>query len=148
MPDVLRDMNVSRGVSRELVVRARMLLLLGALCASIGAAAAGQQVPPAGTTPAAGEQPPGGARGGGGGRGNAAATLFASTCAPCHGTDLAGGRAPTLFSERLLASNDDDALVAKIRDGVPNTAMVPFKGTLDEQQIQAVADYVSSVAGK
>ena len=146
MPDVLRDMNVSRGVSRELVVRAPMILLLGALCASIGAAAAGQQVPPAGTTPAAGQQPPGGARGGGGGRGNAAATLFASTCAPCHGTDLAGGRAPTLFSERLLASNDDDALVAKIRDGVPNTAMVPFKGTLDDQQIWQLVAYIRTQA--
>ena len=27
-------------------------------------------------------------------------------------------------------------------------AMPPFKGKLDDQQIQAVADYVSSVAGK
>ena len=146
MPDVLRDMNVPRGVSRELVVRAPMILLLGALCASIGAGAAGQQVPPAGTTPAVGQQPPEGARGGGGGRGNAAATLFASTCAPCHGTDLAGGRAPTLFSERLLASNDDDALVAKIRDGVPNTAMVPFKGTLDDQQIWQLVAYIRTQA--
>ena len=35
----------------------------------------------------------------------------------------------------MLASNDDDSLVAKIRDGVPNTAMLLFKGTLDDQQI-------------
>ena len=81
-----------------------------------------------------------------GGRGNAAASLFATNCAPCHGTDLAGGRAPTLFSERLLASNDDDALVAKIRDGVPNTAMVPFKGTLDDQQIWQLVAYIRTTA--
>jgi glucose/arabinose dehydrogenase len=100
-----------------------------------------------GRSPAAGQQPPGGARAGGpGGRGNATATLFASTCAPCHGTDLAGGRAPSLFSERLLASNDDDALVAKIRDGVPNTAMAPFKGTLDEQQIWQLVAYIRTQA--
>jgi aldose sugar dehydrogenase len=117
-----------------------MVVLLGALCANIGAAPAGQEPPPA-----AGQQPPAGARGGGG-RGNAAATLFASTCAPCHGTDLAGGRAPTLFSERLLASNDDDTLAAKIRDGVPNTAMQPFKGTLDDQQIWQLVAYIRTTA--
>ena len=69
--------------------------------------------------------------GGGGGRGNAAATLFTDDCAPCHGTDLAGGRAPSLFAERFLSTNDDDTIFAKISDGVPNTAMVPFKDTLD-----------------
>ena len=107
-------------------------------------ASGGSQPPPAGATPPAGQQPPGGGRAGG--RGNAAATLFATTCAPCHGTDLAGGRAPTLFSERLLASNDDETLVAKIRDGVPNTAMVPFKGTLDDQQIWQLVAYIRTTA--
>ena len=102
-----------------------LAVLLGAVSAGTGAALQ-QQPPPAGTPPAEGQQPPGGGRAGGqaGGRGNAAATLFTSTCAPCHGTDLAGGRAPTLFSERLLTSNDDETLAAKIRDGVPNTAMI------------------------
>jgi aldose sugar dehydrogenase len=149
-------MDVSRGFSRELLVRGPIVLLLGALCTSIGAAPAAQQQPPAvspppagqpppaGSTPQAGQQPPAGGRAGG--RGNAAASLFATSCAPCHGTDLAGGRAPTLFSERLLASNDDDSLVAKIRDGVPNTAMVPFKGTLDDQQIWQLVAYLRTTA--
>jgi mono/diheme cytochrome c family protein len=119
-----------------------MVLLLGSLCLNLGAAPAGQQPPPA--APAAGQQPPEGARGGG--RGNAMATLFANTCAPCHGTDLAGGRAPTLFSERLLASSDDEALAAKIRDGVPKTEMQPFKGTLDEQQIWQLVAYIRTQA--
>ena len=119
-----------------------MVLLLGSLCLNLGAAPAGQQPPPA--SPAAGQQPPEGARGGG--RGNAMATLFASTCAPCHGTDLAGGRAPSLFSERLLASSDDEALAAKIRDGVPKTEMQPFKGTLDEQQIWQLVAYIRTQA--
>ena len=130
-----------------------MALLLGAMCLTIAATPAGQQQPPAGTAPAAGQQPPAagqqppaGARGGGGGRGNPAAALFASTCAPCHGTDLAGARAPTLFSERLLTSNDDEMLAAKIRDGVPNTAMQPFKGTLDDQQIWQLVAYIRTAA--
>ena len=140
-------MHVPQGFTRQLPVRGPIVLLLGALCGTIGAAPAGQQQqtpPPAGSTPAAGQPPPGGARGGG--RGNAMASLFATTCAPCHGTDLAGGRAPTLFSERLLASNDDDSLAAKIRDGVPNTAMVPFKSTLDEQQIWQLVAYIRTTA--
>ena len=122
-------------------------VLLGAVSAGTGAALQ-QQPPPAGTPPAEGQQPPGGGRAGGqaGGRGNAAATLFTSTCAPCHGTDLAGGRAPTLFSERLLTSNDDETLAAKIRDGVPNTAMQPFKGTLDDQQIWQLVAYIRTAA--
>lgn len=74
------------------------------------------------------------------------ATLFTSTCAPCHGTDLAGGRAPSLFSERLLAASDDEALAAKIRDGVPKTEMQPFKGTLDEQQIWQLVAYIRTQA--
>ena len=124
--------------------------------ANIGAASA-QQPPPAATppaaqqppaaTPPAGQQPPAGGRaGGGGGRGNPTASLFATTCAPCHGTDLAGGRAPSLFAERLLASNDDNTLAAKIRDGVPNTAMVAFKGTLDDQQIWQIVAYLRTEA--
>jgi glucose/arabinose dehydrogenase len=136
-------MHVPQSFTRQLPVRGPIVLLLGALCVTIGAAPAGQQQQ---TPPPAGQQPPGGARGGGGGRGNAMASLFATTCAPCHGTDLAGGRAPTLFSERLLASNDDDSLAAKIRDGVPNTAMVPFKGTLDEQQIWQLVAYIRTTA--
>jgi aldose sugar dehydrogenase len=120
-----------------------MVVLLGVLCV----AQAGQQPPPADPAPAAGQQPPAGRAGGpGGGRGNAAATLFTATCAPCHGTDLAAGRAPTLFSERLLTSNDDETLAAKIRDGVPNTAMQPFKGTLDDQQIWQLVAYIRTTA--
>jgi glucose/arabinose dehydrogenase len=135
-------MHVPQVFTRQFPIRGPIVLLLGALCVTIGAAPAGQQQTP----PPAGQQPPGGARGGGGGRGNAMASLFATTCAPCHGTDLAGGRAPTLFSERLLASNDDDSLAAKIRDGVPNTAMVPFKGTLDEPQIWQLVAYIRTTA--
>jgi len=130
-------MKASRGFS-ELVSRGPVVILLGALCATIVSAVAGQQQPPVE------QQPPAGARGGG--RGNLMATLFTSTCAPCHGTDLAGGRAPSLFSERLLASSDDEALAAKIRDGVPKTEMQPFKGTLDEQQIWQLVAFIRTQA--
>jgi glucose/arabinose dehydrogenase len=148
-------MNVSRGLTSKLLVCSAMVLLLGEVYVKIGASAqqppaaaatAPGQQPPAIPAPA-GQQPPGAGRaGGGGGRGNATASLFVATCAPCHGTDLAGGRAPSLFAERLLASNDDDTLATKIRDGVPNTAMVAFKGTLDDQQIWQLVAYLRTEA--
>src|SRR5215203_5156566 len=140
-------MSVSRGFVRPLLFCGPIALLFGSLYVNIGAAQAGQQAPPGGAVPA-GQQPPAGGRaGGGGGRGNAAAALYTTTCAPCHGIDLTpGSPAPTLFSERLLASTDDDTLVAKIKNGVPNTAMQPFKGTLDDQQIWQLVAYVRTQA--
>ena len=125
------------------LLKGAIVLLLGALGATIVAASGSSQQPP-GAPPA-----PAGARGGGqgGGRGNAAAALYTSTCAPCHGIDLTpGSPAPTLFSERLLASNDDETLVAKIKNGVPNTPMQPFKATLDDQQIWQLVAYIRTQA--
>src|SRR5215213_4855215 len=104
-----------------------ILLLLCAMCAASGLARNRQQ-------PAAA-------------RGNGAAAVYASTCAPCHGLDLApGSPAPTLFAERVLAANDDDTLAAKIKNGVPNTAMQPFKSALDDQQIWQLVAYIRTQA--
>jgi len=104
-------------------------VLFGAMAATITATQAGQQ-PPAGR-----------------GRGNPTAALYVSTCAPCHGLDLTpGSPAPTLFSERLLAANDDETLVAKIKNGVPNTPMQPFRSALDDQQIWQLVAYIRTQA--
>ncbi len=102
-----------------------------------------QGTPPAGAPPQAGAPAPG-ARGGG--RGNPAATLFTETCVPCHGADLAGGRAASLFHDRLLSTNDDDTLFRKIMEGTPNTAMVPFKGTLTDTQVWQLVAYIRTQA--
>src|SRR6186997_1933793 len=76
------------------------------------APAAGQaptaQAPAPGGAPAGAPAPGGAQAGRGGGRGaNPAAPLFADNCAGCHGTDLAGGRAPSLFDQKWLATVDD-----------------------------------------
>src|SRR5262245_50589103 len=103
---------------------------------TLGAAPQGQNPPPA--TPQAGAQAPppgqgpgaqGQAPGGRGGRGNPAGMLFTDQCAGCHGTDLAGGRAPSLFDEKWLAKVDDARIIKSITDGVPGTEMEGFKGT-------------------
>ena len=99
--------------------------------------------PPAGAGDPAGQAAPGGGRAGGqGGRGNAAAMQFNEICAACHGTDLNGGRAASLFGERFLSANDDDTLFQKITNGVPNTPMLPFKDTLTEAQIWQLIAYL------
>ena len=64
---------------------------------------------------------------------NPTAALFIEQCSGCHGTDLAGGRAPSLFNEQWLASTTDERIANAIRHGVPNTAMAPFKSLSDEQ---------------
>jgi glucose/arabinose dehydrogenase len=86
-------------------------------------------------------QPPAPA-GRGGGRGNAAATLYTEQCATCHGNDLAGARAPSLFDAKWLATVDDERIVNAIRNGVPNTEMEPFRQVLNDQQIWSLVQYI------
>ncbi len=110
-----------------------------------GQAPTPQNPPPA--APQAGERgaaPQG--RGGGGGRGNPAATLFTEICAGCHGTDLAGGRAPSLFDDQWARGADDESLVRHIENGIPTTEMPPFKGALTEQQIWQLVAYIRTQA--
>ena len=72
-------------------------------------------------------------------------SIFTSTCGSCHTLADAG-------TTGTVGPNLDDATPPKelVVDRVTNGqgAMPSFKGTLDQQQIDAVADYVSSVAGK
>ena len=76
----------------------------------------------------------------------AGADVFASAgCGSCHTLSAAG-------STGTVGPNLDDAkppaalVVERVTNGMG--AMPPFKGQLSDAEIQAVADYVSSVAGK
>ena len=82
----------------------------------------------------------------GGGRTNPTAALFIEQCSGCHGTDLAGGRAPSLFNEQWLASTTDERIANAIRNGVPNTAMAPFK-SLSDEQIWQLTQYMRTQSG-
>ena len=81
------------------------------------------------------------------GPGNPGATLFAEHCEGCHGTDLAGGRAPTLFDEQWLASVTDERMIAAIRNGVQGTEMEPFGNALSDQQIWELIHYTRTRSG-
>ena len=75
-----------------------------------------------------------------------AAALFLEQCSGCHGTDLAGGRAPSLFNEQWLAATTDERIANAIRNGVANTAMAPFK-SLSDEQIWQLTQYMRTQSG-
>jgi cbb3-type cytochrome c oxidase subunit III len=85
---------------------------------------------------------PGG--GGGGGQPTDGESIFIQNCGSCHTLAAAG-------TTGTIGPNLDDSMPPKplAVDRVTNGmgAMPPFEGVLDEQQIDAVADYVSTSAG-
>jgi glucose/arabinose dehydrogenase len=127
------------------VTTATVLGLTVALAVTRPIAHAGDQEP----APAPASQPRAGGPGPGGGRGgaNPAAALYAEHCAGCHGTDLGGGRAPSLFSEPWLASIADTRLIASIRNGVAGTAMPAFGTLLSDDQIWQLVQHVRLQSG-
>lgn len=71
--------------------------------------------------------------------------LYVSNCQMCHGPD---GKAaiPTMsFVGRKWKTKSQAEAVKTIREGVPGTVMLPFKGKLTEPQIAALARYVRSL---
>jgi glucose/arabinose dehydrogenase len=115
--------------------------VLSMMATTPGAQAPAGSVPQVGAPAGRAGQAPA-APGRGRGRGNATAALFAEHCADCHGTDLAGARAPSLFDPAWLATIDDARMVKSIEDGIPNTEMEPFKQTLTDEQIWALVQYI------
>jgi mono/diheme cytochrome c family protein len=90
----------------------------------------------------------GGETTGGGGQGDAEAgkAIFTSAgCSGCHtlaDANATGNVGPNLDE----AKPDMELVVERVTNGAG--AMPSFKGQLDDQQIQDVAAYVSSVAGR
>ncbi len=72
-------------------------------------------------------------------------SIFATTCGACHtlsDAGTSGAVGPNLDSSKP----SKELVVDRVTNG--QGGMPSFKGTLDAAQIQAVADYVSSTAGK
>jgi len=77
-----------------------------------------------------------------------AARTFNETCAGCHGSDLSGGRAPSLFNEKLLAQRSDEQLAQTISGGIPGTEMPAFKGTFTDAQIWQIVAHLRTQAAE
>jgi glucose/arabinose dehydrogenase len=88
-----------------------------------------------------------GAGRGGGRQAPPGKALFTTNCAGCHGTDLSGGRAPSLFNQNLLEERTDEALHRKIESGNTEAGMPPFKGVLSDEQMWQLIAYARYEAG-
>lgn len=84
--------------------------------------------------------------------------IFNANCATCHGQDGRGGGPAAVGLEPPPAdltdgtwTTGDGSLAAienTIENGSPGTAMIAWKGTLTDAQIDAVARYVQSLGGR
>jgi putative heme-binding domain-containing protein len=70
--------------------------------------------------------------------------LFEGLCADCHGFEGTGGRGPSLNHATLPRAQDDEALRAIIRDGIPDRGMPRVRRTTGNEQRQLIA-YVRSL---
>ena len=72
-------------------------------------------------------------------------SIFSANCASCH-TLADAGTTGTVGPNLDQSKPPKDLVVDRVTNG--QGAMPSFKDSLDEEQIQAVADYVSTAAGK
>jgi len=64
--------------------------------------------------------------------------LVLQDCGSCHGMTLRGGLGPPLRPENLRL-RPVQAIAAIIREGIPGTAMPPWKPLLTEEEIQWIS---------
>ncbi len=81
----------------------------------------------------AGELPPA--------RQDALENLVRQDCGSCHGMTLKGGLGPDIRAE-TLAGRDPDALKTIILDGVPGSAMPPWRPLLSESDVDWIVQYL------
>lgn len=62
-------------------------------------------------------------------------------CGSCHGLRLTGGLGRPITAQ-ALAGYDPDGLAAIILNGVPDTAMPPWRPLISESEARWIADYL------
>ena len=67
--------------------------------------------------------------------------LVRQDCGSCHGLSLKGGLGPDIRPE-ALQHYDPDTLSAVILDGVPGTAMPPWRPLLSEAEARWITTYL------
>ena len=69
--------------------------------------------------------------------------LVLQDCGSCHGLTMKGGLGRPLTRD-ALAHADPDALALIILDGIPGTAMPPWRPLLTEDEARWIAAYLTS----
>lgn len=67
--------------------------------------------------------------------------LVLQDCGSCHGMTLRGGLGPDIRAA-TLAGADPGTLAAIILDGVPGTAMPPWRPLISEEDAEWIATYL------
>ncbi len=73
--------------------------------------------------------------------------IYTNACSGCHGTDLSGGRAPSLFGEAFLSGMSDEHIATTIQKGNNDYGMPSFKGVLSDEQTHQLIVYLRLTAG-
>jgi mono/diheme cytochrome c family protein len=68
------------------------------------------------------------------------ADLYETNCASCHGSSAEGGVGPALAAGSEAAEETDSRIIARIRDG--KNAMPPFAGSLTDEEIELILEYL------
>jgi mono/diheme cytochrome c family protein len=77
------------------------------------------------------------------GSGKTAEENYKATCQPCHMADGNAALKPMNFADGEWKNGTNPQVLAKvIADGVPGTAMMPFKARFSEKEILELAKYV------
>jgi len=71
--------------------------------------------------------------------------LFLGMCSRCHGAAGGGGEGPNLNQPVLARAQDDQALAAVIRDGIPDRGM-PRVRRFTDAELQAMVLYIRSLS--
>lgn len=83
-------------------------------------------------------------------------TLFASYCAGCHGANAEGGsgvgegdgagKPPALRNGKWVHGSSREAIFKTVKEGIgPNYYMAPFSGTISDDEIRHIVDYLLSL---
>ncbi len=67
--------------------------------------------------------------------------LVRQDCGACHGLRLSGGLGPDI-RPGALAHHDADSLSAVILDGIPGTAMPPWRPLLSRAEVEWMVTYL------
>ena len=72
--------------------------------------------------------------------------LYAQFCATCHGADLRGGIGSNLVDAEWAFGGSRVEIARTIHNGIPERGMPPFGNALEEDQINAVIDFIERAA--
>jgi putative heme-binding domain-containing protein len=77
-----------------------------------------------------------------------ARAMFSLRCAPCHGRDAAGARAPDLTLGTYSVGDADEDLFNVISDGAAGTEMPDFGNRIGSDNVWRLVTYIRSISKK